>query len=71
MIALSEHKDYYTNKAGMSFFIREIATEPGPFGITAHAISPKNIETERSQRYWRAEQMKLKILYVVLLYLNK
>lgn len=71
MIALSEHTAYYTNKAGMIFFIREMATELGPFGITAHAISPKNIETERSQRYWRAEQMKLKIPYVVLLYLNK
>jgi NAD(P)-dependent dehydrogenase (short-subunit alcohol dehydrogenase family) len=55
----------------MSFFIREIATELGPFGITAHAISPKNIETERSQRYWRAEQMKIKIPHIVLLYLNK
>ncbi|WP_243079078.1 hypothetical protein [Pantoea sp. MQR6] len=48
-----------------------MATELGPFGITAHAISPKNIETERSQRYWRAEQMKLKIPQIVLLYLNK
>lgn len=29
MIALSEHTAYYTNKAGMIFFIREMATELG------------------------------------------
>lgn len=31
--------------------MRVMATELGPFVITAHAISPKDIETERSQRY--------------------
>lgn len=51
--------------------MRVMATELGPFVIIAHAISPKDIETERSQRYRRAEQMKLNSRHIVLLYLNK
>ncbi len=44
--SLPSHAHYAASKAGMNQFVRTVANEVAPYGITINAIAPGHIETE-------------------------